>query len=104
MRSDAAFELALRQQLLLTRSAALRDAAAEQAQMLGPPLATLDRVRAVAAWLYERRVWVGAAAMLMLVVRPRRAWRVARWSWWLWRTARRVVPWLTVAGAVVRRG
>jgi hypothetical protein len=98
MRSEAEFELALRQQLLLSRSAALRDAAAAQVQVLGPPLATLDRARAVAAWLYERRVWIGAAAVLVLVVRPRRAWRVARWGWWLWRTARRVLPWLTAAG------
>ena len=34
MRSDAEFELALRQQLLLVRSAALRDAASEHARAL----------------------------------------------------------------------
>jgi hypothetical protein len=98
MRSDAEFELALRQQLLLSRSAALRDAVALQGQVLGPPLAAVDRARAVAAWLYERRVWVGAVAAFVLALRPRRAWRVARWSWWLWRTARRVLPWLAAAG------
>jgi len=104
MRSDAEFELALRQQLLLARSAALRDAAAQQASVLGPPLDAADRARAVAAWLYAQRVWVGAAVVLVLVIRPRRAWRVARWSWWLWRTARRALGWLTVAELVVRRG
>ena len=104
MRTDAEFELALRQQLLLVRSAALRDAASEHARALGPPLAAVDRARNFAAWLYARRLWVGAAAVLVLVVRPRRAWRAARWSWWLWRTARRSLAWLTVAELVVRRG
>lgn len=104
MRSDAEFELALRQQLLLVRSAALRDAASEHARALGPPLAAVDRARDLATWLYARRVWVIAAVAFVLVMRPKRAWRVARRGWWMWRTARRALAWLTVAGLVARRG
>lgn len=94
MRSEAEFELALRQQRLLARSATLRGAIATQAQLLEAPLAAADQVRAGARWLYEQRVWVGVAVLVVLLVRPRRAWRVARWSWWLWRNARRVQVWL----------
>ena len=98
MRSEAEFALALRQQSLVARSATLRGALAEQAQTLEAPLAAADRVRAGVRWLYEQRVWIGVAVLAVLIVRPRRAWRVARWSWWLWRNARRAQVWLAGPG------
>lgn len=103
MKSDAEFDLALRQQLLLVRSATLREVLAEDARALGPPMAAFDGARAVAVWLYARRIWIGAAVVLVLAVRPRRAWRVARAGWWLWRNARQMLAWLTVAGLLLRR-
>jgi hypothetical protein len=103
MKSDAEFELALRQQQLLSRSEALRSALAVQAQVLEAPLAAADLARAIAQWLYEQRIWIAGATVAVLIVRPRRAWRVARWSWWLWRNVRRARAWLAVAGMAERR-
>ncbi len=97
-------DLALRQQRLLLRSAALRSKLAEQSVVLEAPLAAADRVHAGARWLYRQRAWLAGAVVVVLVVRPRRAWRVARFGWWLWRSARRVQPWLVAAGLVAARG
>ena len=97
-------ELLLRRQLLLARSAALRVALAEDGAVLERPLATADRFRAGARWLHRRRDWVAVGALVVLVLRPRRAWRLVRLSWGLWRSARRARPWLAVAGAFVSAG
>ena len=98
MRTEAEFALALRQQRLLLRSEALRSAIAGQARVLEAPLAAADRARAAARWLYARRRWIAVAVVAIVVVRPRRAWRAARWGWWLWRSGRRVGEWLALAG------
>ncbi len=95
---DGDIELALRQQRLLLRSAALRDALAEQSEALAAPLATADGAVASARWLYRQRAWVVGVLVVVLVARPRRAWRALRFGWSLWMTARRVQPWLVVAG------
>jgi len=96
--TNAALELALRRQRLQLRSAALRDALAEQSIVLGPPLAAADRAQAGAQWLYRQRGWLMAGVVVVLVLRPRRAWRLFSAGWWLWRTARRLQPWLVAAG------
>ncbi len=96
--SSATIDLALRRQRLLLRSAALRDALAEQSVVLGPPLAAADRVQAGGRWLYRQRGWLAGAAVVVLVLRPRRAWRLLSTGWWLWRRARRLQPWLVAAG------
>ena len=98
MSAAAEHELVLRRQRLLLRSAALRGALAEQSVALESPLAAADRVQAGARWLYRQRGWVAGGLVVVLVLRPRRAWRVARFGWWLWRTARRAQPWLVAAG------
>jgi hypothetical protein len=103
VRSEAEFALALRQQRLLLRSEALRDAVATQATVLRAPLAAADRVRAVARWLDAHRAWVAGAAVVLVVVRPRRAWRIARLGWWLWRTTRRAQTWLAVLAPTARQ-
>lgn len=103
MRSEAEFALALRQQRLLLRSDALRRTIAEQAQVLDAPLAAADRMRAIAAWIYAQRLWIAGAAVVVLVVRPRRAWRVVRFAWWLWRSARRAPAWFAVAGMLAQQ-
>jgi len=104
MSSAREAELALRRQRLLMRSAALRATFAEQAVVLEAPLATADRVHAGVRWLIRYRGWVLAGAVVVLVVRPRRAWRLLRLGWWLWRSARRVQPWLAAAGLIAPRG
>jgi len=93
-------ELALRRQRVLMRSAALRASLAEQSLVLQAPLAVADVVRDAGRWLYRERGWVAGGIVVVLVVRPRRAWRVLRFGWWLWRSARRVQPWLVAAGLI----
>ena len=103
MRSEAEFALALRQQRLLLRSEALRNALVEQAGFIEAPLALADQVRAAARWLHAHRLWIAGAAAVVVVVRPRRAWRAARLAWWLWRSARRARAWLAMAGLLAQR-
>ncbi len=102
MKSEAEFAIALRQQRLLLRSEALRGQLASQVQVLDAPLAAADQARAIAQWLYARRVWIAAGAVVVLVARPRRAWRAMRLGWWLWRSARRAQAWLAAAGLLAR--
>ena len=104
MMSARESELALRRQLLLTRSAALRATLAEQAVVLEAPLAAADRVHAGARWLVRQRGWILGGVVVVLVLRPRRAWRWARFGWWLWRSARRAQPWLAAAGLIAPQG
>jgi hypothetical protein len=96
--ADRDIALALRQQRLLLRSAALRDALAEQSIALETPLATADRGIAGARWLYRQRAWLAGGLVVVLLMRPRRAWRALRFGWSLWLAARRVQPWLVAAG------
>lgn len=98
MSGEAAIELALRQQRLLQRSAALRTSLGHQGAVLDPPLAIADKVRAGARWLVRQRGWIAGGVVVVVVLRPRRAWRLARFGWWSWRTARRLQPWLAAAG------
>jgi YqjK-like protein len=102
MKSEAEFALALHQQRLLLRSETLRGQVASQARVLEAPLAAADQARASAHWLYTQRVWIAAAAVVVLVARPRRAWRAARLGWWLWRSALRAQAWLAAAGLLAR--
>lgn len=103
MRTEAEFALALRQQRLLLRSEALRAAIATESRVLEAPLALADQGRALVLWLYARRLWIGAGVAVVLLIRPRRAWRVASTAWWLWRSALRVRRWLGAAGLMPAR-
>ena len=102
--TGGAMELALRRQRLLIRSAALRDALAEQAAVLDAPFAAADRARAGVHWLVRQRAWLGVGLVFVLAVRPRRAWRLLGFGWRLWRRARRVRPWLAAAGLIATAG
>jgi len=104
MSQSREFELALRQQRLLMRSAALRSALGEQSVLLESPLAVADRVHAGARWLGRHREWWVGGVVVLLVVRPRRAWRVLRFGWWAWRSARRARAWLSAAGLMAPAG
>jgi|APFre7841882630_1041343.scaffolds.fasta_scaffold101399_2 hypothetical protein len=97
-------DLALRRQRLLLRSAALRATLAEQSVAIETPLAAADRVYAGARWLYRQRGWLIGGVVIVLVVRPRRAWRLLRFGWWAWRSARRAQTWLSAAGLMPPAG
>ena len=80
--------LARRQRELVVKSALLREQMRSDAQGLQMPLALADR--AWAGWLWLRGYPVGpltaaaAAAVTLLVLRPRRVLNWARWGWWCW--------------------
>ena len=101
---NAEFELALRQQRLQLRSAALRRQLGEQAVVLEAPFNAADRVQAAALWLYRQRAWLVGGAVVVVVVRPRKAWALVKFSWWLWRSVRRVQSWLPDAGLPAASG
>lgn len=102
---SAETELALRQQRLLMRSAALRASIAEQSVVLDAPFAIADRVHAGARWAWRERVaLIGGAVVVLLVLRPRRVWRLATFGLWAWRKQHRVQAWLKAAGIAPAAG
>ena len=102
---NAEIELALRQQQLLLRSAALRASIADQAGVLEAPFALADRVHAAARWAWrERFALVGGAVVVIAVLRPRRVWKLAGFGWWAWGRTRRVRGWLQAAGLAAKPG
>lgn len=95
-------ELERRQGRLLARSEQLRDSVARDAQVLRRPLDLVDQARAGWRWLRAHPPWaMGAAALVVLVLRPRRVWRWSARLFWGWRTWRRVRPALRVAAALL---
>lgn len=93
-------ELALRRAALVERSAALRGEATAHAAFLGLPLALADRVAAAWRWLGGHPDVVAAAIVVFAVVRPARAFALARWSWRAWRRWR----WLREVALRARAG
>jgi hypothetical protein len=93
--------LARRQQQLLIRSAELRVALANQAQVLQSPLALADQVRAVGQWLREHPQWPLGALILLALTRPRRLLRWGSRLMWGLGLYRRARDW--VGSAVAKR-
>jgi hypothetical protein len=85
----SARQLALRQHLLLLRSAELRREFIEQTAPWQTPLSLADRVRAGWQWLRGHPEAVAAGALTLAVLRPRRAWRWSARIWWAWRMWKR---------------
>jgi hypothetical protein len=86
--------LLLRRQSLQLRSAELRLRVERDVMRLAPSLALADRGVAGLRWLREHPEWSLGAAMVMVLLKPR---RVLRWGmrlWWGWRTARRALEWI----------
>ena len=81
--------LALKRERLLVRSAVLRGQLAADGQVLVAPLAAADGVRAAARWLRANPEWPLAAVVLLAVLRPGRALRLASRVWWGWRLIQR---------------
>lgn len=76
-----------RQAQLLARSGRLRQRLADDVQVLQRPLAMVDQARNAWQWLRAHPELLAGGALLLTLVRPRRAWRLARrawagWQWW----------------------
>lgn len=83
--NDKLLELATRQGELKARIAAQRTLLGQHAQPLESALARGDAVLQGVDWLKHHPVAVGAAVAAVVVARPRRAWRWAKRSFFLWR-------------------
>ena len=70
-------ELMLRRGRLLLRSAQLRAQWGWQVQGLRRPLGVADEARAGVQWLLRNPVWPLAALAVVVVLKPRRVWRLA---------------------------
>jgi hypothetical protein len=79
-----------RQQVLLLRSARLRQALADTLDPWRQPLARMDRWRAGLQWLKQHPVWPLSAVTVVALLRPRRTLVWARRLWWVWGTFKRV--------------
>jgi hypothetical protein len=86
----SARQLALRQQLLLLRSAELRLEFVEHTAAWQTPLSLADRVHQGWRWLRGHPEAVAAAVLGLAVLRPRRAWRWGARLWWGWQLWQRV--------------
>jgi hypothetical protein len=85
-------ELAERRGRILERIAAQRAALAQDLAPLSQALAATRRVteryRSVLAWLRERPLVTGLLVAGVVLLRPQRSWRLARWGllgWQLWK-------------------
>ncbi len=97
--SPAPVALALRRELLLTRSRALRQQLARESEVLEAPLALVDQARQGLRWLRQHPEWPIGGLVLLALLRPRRVWRWAARGWWAWRLWRRTGRLLVAAAA-----
>lgn len=79
-----------RQLRLLVRSSELRSQFAHHAVAWQSPLALADKVQAGWRWLRAHPELPLAAALVVLVLRPRRVWRLGWRLWAGWRLWQRV--------------
>jgi hypothetical protein len=92
-------ELQLERERLLLRSTELRMTIAIDSRALEAPLALADQVRSGLRWLRAHPEWPLGAAIVLLILRPRRAlrWTLKLWSGWrLWRRGQRLLQSLAV--------
>lgn len=92
--SSQQIALALRKQRLQLKSAALRGEFAGHALAFAPLFAAGDKVRAGATWLRRNPEIAAAAAVVLLVARPRTLFRWARRSLVAWQAWGRLSAWL----------
>jgi YqjK-like protein len=78
-------DLALQRERLLARSTVLRERVLEQSAALTPVLNLGDRLRDGRRWVGQHPTLVLSAVVLVVVVRPRTAWRwgLRAWSTWV---------------------
>jgi hypothetical protein len=82
--NPAELELALKKQRLQLASAQLRDGFSRHATGLAPVFSAADRVVAGVRWLQLHPQILVAAAVTLIVARPRKVWRLARRSYFVW--------------------
>lgn len=92
--------LARHGEVLQARSALLRAALAQDSRALQVPLALTDQVLAGGRWLKAHPEWVGVGVAVLVLWRPRRAWRLGRRLWSGWRLWRRAQRWQAIALAL----
>lgn len=89
-------ELMQRRERLLMRSERLRQDWSLQVQALRAPLRVADKMRAATEWLVQHPEWPLAAAVVLVLLRPRRTLRWAAFAWQgygLYRRVQRGLPW-----------
>jgi hypothetical protein len=79
-----------RQQQLMARSGRLRQRLADDVQVLRRPLALADQVRHGWQWLRAHPEVLAGSALLLALVQPRRAWRLASRAWAGWQLWQRL--------------
>lgn len=83
-----------RREALIARSAVLRERLAPQLDRADSWIIKGLQVRDAATWAKQHQSALqqaaGALALLMLVLRPRRAWKLGKLGWRLWRAWRRL--------------
>ena len=82
--NPAELELALKKQRLQLASTQLRDDFSRHATAFVPVFSVADRVVAGVRWLQLHPQILVAAAVTLLVARPRKVWRLARRSYFFW--------------------
>jgi hypothetical protein len=92
--SAVELELALKKQRLQWTAVQLRGDFSRHAIALTPVFATADNVIEGIHWLRQRPQLVVAGAVALVAARPRRAWRLARRSFFVWQTWSRLQRWL----------
>ncbi len=90
--------LAARCELLQSRNAELRRQLAHDSRVLLVPLAVADRVLGGLRWLRAHPQWLLAAVATLLILRPRRTWRLGLRLWSGWRLWQQVTRWQAQAG------
>ena len=90
--------LAARCEALQARNAVLRRQLAQDSRVLQAPLALADRALAGLRWLRLHPQWLLAGTVTLLVLRPRRTWRLGRRLWSGWRLWQRIRRWQRQSG------
>ena len=93
--------LALRFEALQARNALLRRQLAEDSRVLQAPLAVADRVLTGLGWLRRHPQWLAAGAGTLLILRPRRTWRLGLRLWSGWRLWQQLKRWQSRAGPLL---
>ncbi len=88
--SQLAIELALKRQRLQTRIGEQRSAMAAHVSALRPVFSAADTIYAGFDWIKRNPEWLAGTAVVVVVVRPKFALRLARRGFLVWRTVRRV--------------
>ena len=87
-------DLILHQQHLLRRSSNLRADLAVQGQVLKKPLSQVEQIKDGWGWLRSHPQWPMGAAVVLLLVRPRKTLVWGGRLWWGWQTYKRIHGWI----------